>query len=77
MRRVLERPEAVDIDPEWLRDRVEDLFTRRDWARALVNIDRDAVEEEGAFLSTLNQILPKAVDQILDEIVRRKGDQKR
>jgi hypothetical protein len=50
------------------------LFARRDWATAFVGPSEDSAAEEATFLDTAAQVLPQAVETIMDKIVQRRKD---
>ena len=71
IRQVIDRiPDKTLIKPDWLRDRVEAAFTDG----AVDSFVRgDAVEKAEIFDDLVAQLVPKAVDAILDEIVKSRS----
>jgi hypothetical protein len=70
-----EHPEAVGLDPEWLRDRVEDLFSRGGLAASLpasISEEEADPDEEAGFKTAIDNILPAAVSAILDQMGKRR-----
>ncbi len=66
MRQVLERaPKGANINPEWLRDQVEAAFTDGGVNAFVQGTD---VEQAEAFADLVTQLVPPAVDEILDKL---------
>lgn len=73
-RQIVERvQDKGSISPEWLRDRIESEFT--DGAIDAF-VQGDPVEKAEIFEDLVAQLVPKAVDTILDEIVRERQNRR-
>ena len=74
MRQLLERADLSDLDADWLRDRVENEISRNGVVVLLASGEPAGPDEgqEADFVSTLQAIMPKSVDRLLDEIARKR-----
>ncbi len=73
IRRVIEEaPPNLAIEPEHIRDLVEQFFLRGNYAQSVESID-DPVEQEANLNDVLEQVMPLGVSQVLDELVRRQS----
>lgn len=74
IRRVAEAADGDELEPEWLRDQVEDVLAAAKFdavVPASVS-EASALEDEELFLSALKDILPRGVEHILDMLLDRK-----
>ena len=80
LRKLLQHPEAVGEDPEWLREQVDDLFSRRAWKSsfsAAAEAAKSSADEEAQFHALADQILPLSVQTLLDRIAKKRRDERR
>jgi hypothetical protein len=76
LRKLAEHPDMVGVEPDWLRDQVEGII--RDGRAGTViptglSDDESFAAQETSFLGTVRDLLPLAVEKILDALVRRRA----
>jgi hypothetical protein len=68
-----DHPEAQKAEPEWLRDKVDEVFARGNLAMLFKEseAENDPAKSESSFLSALQAVIPKAVSEILDAMAKK------